>query len=362
MKRLTGFYKKPQTRMKAVILTLVVLVVAGACFILWESKRNCGFYMETYRQMQQSYTEQLGNQLEQLISSGKDDEDIIDHFSKKAEVSANSWMFWIRDDEVLYAKDRQTTDSLREARKRDKFLADLNGQDGIVTTVTVKAEHTHIVGTITAGSYALSKGKVQQHEIYLYLFCSIFLMLAVMAIIGLTGKLNVTEQILLETEGKMKTQNIKLERSGEHTMIGQPASHQESEYEGAGFYDSELIRMFLKKSEDEALMPMQILFADIVMESRYYSRQEIFGVLENLKRFLGKTHVLGEIKKGSFVVLMYKTTYEEAVHIMEQCQESLQQPGNDASIRMELSVAEVTKGRNAAEVYEERVKGGVTGE
>lgn len=362
MNRLAGLFKKPDTRMKAVVVMLAVLALAGLCFIVQENKNNREFYLQTYRQMQQSYTEQLGNQLEELVASGKDETEIITWFSEKAEVSANSWMFWIRGDEVVYAKDRQTTDSLREARKKDTFLADLDGQEGIVTTVTVQTGQANIIGTITAESYALSRAKLQQHEIYLYLFSGIFVMLAVMAVIGLTGKLNVTENALLETEGKMKKQNIKLERSGEQKMIGQPDSHPEAEYEGHDFYDSELIQMFLKKSGDEALMPMQILFADIVMESRYYSRQEIFGALEHLRRFLGKTHVLGEIKKGSFVVLMYRTTYEEAVRIMEQCEESLSQSGGDVPIQMEVSVAEVTEGRRAADVYEERVKGGAVHE
>lgn len=358
MNRLTGFYKKPQTRMKAVLVTLAVLVVAGVCFLLWENKKNREFYLDTYHQMQQSYTDQLGNQLEQLVTSGKDQEEISAWFSKNAEVSANSWMFWIRDDEVVYAKDEQTTDSLREARKKDTFLADLNSQEGIVTTVTVKTGQTNIVGVITSESYALSKTKLPQHEIYLYLFSAILAMLAVMAVISLTAKLNVVENTLLEIEGKMKKQNIKLERSGEHTMITQPDNHSEAEYEEHDFYDSELIRVFLKKSDDEALMPMQILFADIVMESRYYSRGEIFGALENLKRFLGRTHVLGEIKKGSFVVLMYRTTYEEAVRIMERCKESLGRQGDDEAICMEISVVEVKEGQSAMEVYEERLKGG----
>ena len=126
----------------------------------------------------------------------------------------------------------------------------------------------------------------------------------------------------------------------------------------ANLYDAELIRLFLKKSDDPALLPMQLLFANIVMESRYYARQEIFDTLGQLKQFLGRTHVVGEMKKGCFIVLMYQTSPEEAQSVIDRYRSWIRDNGDEARTRMELSVCEVTEDRSALQVCEDYLQGG----
>lgn len=356
MSRLSGVFQKPESRMKAVLIMLAVVVLAGLCFILFENKRNREIYLDMYRDRQQVYTGQLEKQLVHLVAEGADEAAVCSWLSEQAEVSANSWSFCARGELVLFAKDKKTTENLREEKKWDEFLRRIESQDAIVTMIENK-QSGYTLGTITAESYALTQGGVQQHEIYLELLFAILVMLAAMAIIGVTAKLNQVEKNLSQTSHVMRRQNRKLEKSGEKQLTGEEAAS-EPEQETQEFYDSELIRMFLKKSEDEALMPMQILFANITMESRYYTRKEIFDALGKLKEFLGSTHVIGEIRKGSFVVLMYRTTKEQAALIVKNYEESMRQVTDSGRLPMQLSVVEVTEERPAQQVYEDYLKGG----
>lgn len=355
MSRLSRVFEKPESRMRAVLVMLAVIILASAGFLVFENKRNRETYLSMYQSGQYSYTEQLGYRLEQLLSEGAGEAEIASWLSEEAEVSANSWSFCARGDEILFAKDKKTTETLREDKDRDVFLKKINSQDAVVTMVRDKQEEYEI-GTITAESYALTQGGVQQHEIYMILLFAILCMLAVMAVIGVTAKLNQVEKNLKSTSKAMKRQNIKLERTGEQKLSGEEAAP-EPEQGGQEFYDSELIRMFLKKSDEDALMPMQILFARIVMERRYYARQEIFDALDKLKQFLRSSHVIGEIKKGCFVVLMYRTTKEDAAEIVRKYEESLREDASEHLTPMELSLTEVLDGQPALQIYEDFLKG-----
>ena len=195
-----------------------------------------------------------------------------------------------------------------------------------------------------------------QHEMYLYLIFALIMMAGVMTVISLTAKWNQAEKKLTAVSSAMRRQNRKLERRAGQEEEDEPESVMEQD--SANLYDAELIRLFLKKSDDPALLPMQLLFANIVMESRYYARQEIFDTLGQLKQFLGRTHVVGEMKKGCFIVLMYQTSPEEAQSVIDRYRSWIRDNGDEARTRMELSVCEVTEDRSALQVCEDYLQGG----
>lgn len=354
MGKLDRLYKRPETRMKVVIVSLVILVLAVTFFMIKENQAHREKYLNVYHTAQMEYTEQVANQLEMLIKQGEEDDSLVSWMEKKCGVSASSWSFLCRDEVVLFAKDAKTTGNLREEKKKSAFIQNIERQAAVLTlTERQIGGKGYVIGTITDENYALSQGEVQQHEIYLYLMLGIFVMLTVMTVIGLTAKLNQVERSLENTSKTLQQQNIKLEWAGEEAVLPEIQKEEEPERESQSFYDSDIIGMFLSKSDDEALMPMQILFIDLVMESRYYSRKEIFDVMEKVKKFLGRTHVTGEIQKGRFVVLMYRTTPEEAQDILDKCHSFMEQKQRENGIRLKMHIAEVRDGKKAMAVYEE---------
>lgn len=361
MARLTEVFRTPHIRMKAVTITLVIIVLASVLFVIYENRNNRIQYLNMYREKQTEYVRQLGNELDYLVPLGLTDAELTSYFGDNAEVSGNSWMFLCRGEEVVFAKDQTTTDSLREAKDKEIFLEQIKEQDVIFISLVKQINGTsYLVGTVTDEYHALTRGNVIQHEIYIYLVMGVFVMLATMAIMAGTAKLNRVEKELEKTYDTLRRQNIKLEKS-EDCISTEPDSGDiisMEQRESQEIYDAGLIQMFLKKSNDAALMPMQILFTNIVMESRYYSRQEIFDVLEKLKKFLKPSHITGEIMKGRFVVLMYRTDYEEAVCIMNRFREYYEANRTDHSIQFDMYVMEVKEGRTAMDVYAEGLKRG----
>lgn len=357
MGMLLKWYQTPKTRMRAVVVTLAVIVLAGVFFVINENQSNRLYYLETYEQKQQEYTRQLGNQVEMLVLAGTGEQELAEYFVNHAEVSGNSWMFVCRDSEVLFAKDQTTTERLGAFKEKDHFLEDIKGQNLITTTVEQEIKGTvYLTGTVTDEYYALTQGKVLQHEIYIYLVMGILIMLGVMAVICVTAKLNQVQRERHDISKTLQKQNRKLEESESRQILVTETGELAATESESGYYDEELIRMFLQKSDEQELMPMQLLFARIVMEERYYSRQEIFDVMEELKRFLHRSHVIGEIGKGIFVVLMYQTSYETAEDIAEKFTKQMESQNANQQIR--LWIMEVKEGKTALEVYEEGLKKG----
>lgn len=349
LKQLKKLYKDPQIRMPFVITILVLVAAAAGFLIIFESRSNREYYLAVYENNQKLYTEQLAEQVELLMMEGKNDSEVILYLEENAEVSANSWSFICKDKEILFAKDQKTTANLRTAKKKDVFMGQMASQDLILTTsARVLNGNVYMIGTVTDRTYALELGNVPEHEIYLYMIYAAFIMAAVMAIIGIVAKLNYIEKNFLDTSRTLRRQNRKLEQA--EVFADAVEKHMDvPARDGENLYDSELIRLFLQKSDDEGLRPLQIAFVDLIMENRYYSRQEMLDVLEGIKKFIGTTHVLGERKKGSLVILMYRTSRESAEDIVRQYQEYVK---NQKSVPVRIRLVEVKEGQKAIDAYE----------
>lgn len=352
MGKLKQLYVIPKSRMKAVIITLAIVVLVSVLFVINENKNNREAYLDVYRKQQQDYTEQLGNQVEILANENSSPADFIEYFSEKAKVSGSSWMFVCEDDTVVFAKDKTTTNNLRKSAEKETFLLELQEQNYIFTSEEKNVQgRVYLIGTVTDEYYALTSGKVLQHEIYVYLVLGILIMLGVLTVIAMTASLNREQETNQKLEDVLQKQNQKLERT-EEKLIAQPEGELAATSEN-DYYDSELIQLFLQKSECKELRPLQILFLQIEMEERYYSRQEIFDAVDEIKNFLWSTHVIGEIGKGRFVVLMYRTTQEEAAAMMEKIQVLW-----GRQMRFHMKLAEVGEGETALAVYEKHLKEG----
>lgn len=62
------------------------------------------------------------------------------------------------------------------------------------------------------------------------------------------------------------------------------------------------------------------------MGDRYFSRDEIFRIMDFIKGCMGSNHVTAEMSKGNFVVLMYMTDMSTAEQIRDKMLESWKEP------------------------------------
>ncbi len=352
---LTKWFKNSRTRMPAVVILLVILISAGTFYVVAEMEDNRDSYLAAAKIRQKEYTRQLANQLELVVQDGLTEDEIRQYFAEHAEVSGSSWMFLCRGGQVIFAKDMSTTEGLRESKEKDVFLKNLRSQNVILTEREYGTNGSHyLIGVVADREYILQQGNVIKHKIYMYLAVTALAMLAVMAVLVLTAALNKMERKQKMTEKNLYVQNQKLEQTGEALKISKKAESITENKEVTGYYDTKLIEMFLRKSEDPALYPMQIMFVDMVMGERYYSRDEIFKVMEGIKKHLGKYHITGEIQKGRFVVLMYRTEPEAAGNIRQQIEKYF--AGQENADKLIVRICEVKEGDTPFDVYEKGVR------
>ena len=77
-------------------------------------------------------------------------------------------------------------------------------------------------------------------------------------------------------------------------------------------YNEEYKRWMAADLEDADLKPLQILFVNVVMGNRYFTKDQIFNAMERIQDQLRPVEVMGEIRRGRFVILAYRTPYETA--------------------------------------------------
>ena len=120
----------------------------------------------------------------------------------------------------------------------------------------------------------------------------------------------------------------------------------------AEFYNIYTIKMLLQKSEDEELQPLQMILVNVVMGNRYYTKDQIFNAMERIQQQLRPVEVMGEIRRGRFIILTYRTPVEIArkrVRMMEDICKSIEET-EGFTITCQLIEED---GRKAIERFEE---------
>ena len=120
----------------------------------------------------------------------------------------------------------------------------------------------------------------------------------------------------------------------------------------AEFYNIYTIKMLLQKSEDEELQPLQMILVNVVMGNRYYTKDQIFNAMERIQQQLRQVEVMGEIRRGRFIILAYRTPVEIArkrVRMMEDICKSIEET-EGFTITCQLIEED---GRKAIERFEE---------
>lgn len=122
--------------------------------------------------------------------------------------------------------------------------------------------------------------------------------------------------------------------------------------ERAEFYNIYTIKMLLQKSEDKELQPLQMIFVNVVMGHRYYTKDQIFNAMEMIQHQLRPVEVMGEIRRGRFVILAYRTSAETARKRVRKLEEICKSIEKTEGFTITCQLVE-DDGRKAIERFEE---------
>lgn len=355
-------YTSLRSRMLSISLSVFVFILVMVAAIAVELYENQENYITLYEEQQQLFVDQLGKQIQYMYDAGKTDADMVEFLTNEVEASGSRFFVFTKDNEVLFAKNDITTRCLGSLADKSAFYKSIQGQDISIQKAFFTVEKNSYEIAVISDLYTVkADGQLMEHQYYILLAVAIMSLVLVSLLVTLIGSWNRTQKKLEGTRKELDIRNQKMEIISQETgtltgdktdMLTAEAKTGVIKSERAEFYNIYTIKMLLKKSEDEQLKPLQLLFLNVVMEDRYYTKDEIFEAMEIIQESLRKVEVMGEVRKGQFVILAYRTPAQEGKKRLQELKKLCNTIEQEKGIRIFGKLVEEDE-KTALERFEE---------
>jgi hypothetical protein len=303
------------------VMVLFLLVSTFLLLINRELVENRQDYLGAYQLQNQYYVHELAGHLSSQIQNGASDRQLVEYLKTGVATSNSRWFFLAKGSSILYAKNQSTTEGLGSLKNKNTFLKHMGAQQDILLHHVSFEESgvTYVVGVVTSKSGAFNLAAIPRHETFILLVCLSFAaimfaiaMITISTVKRKNGKLKKAEEALVERNNQL---NLLLKEDQEIQQI-LDCPREETKY-----YDDQVLETLLSKSTNIKLFPICLLGIYVVMKDKYYTKNQIFSYIEPIKPLLKPYHVLGEVARGEFVILLYRTSLEEAEFLKQQIYE-----------------------------------------
>ncbi len=336
---------------------IVLLFGVLITMIVLECKENEKNYNAFYQSQLSALSREIDLQLNQLLEKGSTEDEILEYFKENSFVSGSRWIFLSRNEKLIFVKDESTTTHLKD-RSCGRYITKLKADDAIVSYERIQEGADEWgIGIMTKKDYAMNQAGVLGHTMHVILLVGLFTLVltGISLYLLLRYLMEGTKNIRLQEQNREA--NVRLEEVRNEIFSLQyvdPEKNVTEDPEKEMVYDRIFIRKILEDSKNYQLAPMQLMFVDLEMADRYYRKEEIDRITNYLRNFLDKKHLLGEVQKGRFVGVLYKTSPEDAL----QLQKRLMDYWKEESLPIHISVVEVKDLEKAVEVFEENFQKG----
>lgn len=360
--RIKRMYTSIRYRMISISISVVVFIAVMLVAILIELSNNQEQYTTMYRDSQQQVVTQLADTLHYMKESGAADEELVTYLSENVEASGSRFFVLTKAEDVLFAKNDITTKCLGSLSRKDALYKSLRTQAVSELSSTFDQDgSTYEITEFCDMDTVKIEGNLNKHQYYILLTTAIMGLVLVSLLVTMLGYWNRTEKQLKGAEKELDIRNEKMEQISQETgtLTGDKTDLLTKEEvtgiiksKRAEFYNIYTIKMLLQKSEDEELQPLQMILVNVVMGNRYYTKDQIFNAMERIQQQLRPVEVMGEIRRGRFIILAYRTPVEIArkrVRMMEDICKSIEET-EGFTITCQLVEED---GRKAIERFEE---------
>lgn len=337
---------------KVVVFFMLLFLSLFAFLLGRELITNQNGHLASISREQQYYTEQLTNQVEHQMADGHTVDEVVDYLESEVHVSGSRWVFLSVGNTVAFAKNQSTTRSLGELaywyRFRDHIL---DQPDALMEYQTFDyAYKTYRVGLVASRSAVLSEAGIPRHNLFLIMGTGSALMFLVALFLGTVVTLNHTRKDLRGIQQENVAKNKQIQSLLEiAARAREEAVPEEEEDERCMVYDAEMIRNFLRKSDDPKLYPLCYLGICIIMGRKYFSKDEIFSYIDPVKELLASRHLLAEAARGKFVAVLYRTDFEEAEALRLRIKEAWDQKPAVEGLQVGIGIIKVDPDKETAE-------------
>ncbi|HCJ09479.1 MAG TPA: hypothetical protein DHV96_14315 [Lachnospiraceae bacterium] len=320
--RIKRMYTSIRYRMISISISVVVFIAVMLAAILIELSNNQEQYMVMYREGQQQVLSQLADTLRYMAEGGTDDTGLVTYLSENVAASGSRFFVLVKGSDVLFAKNDITTRCLGSLNTKDALYDSLQTQSVSVLSATFEQEgQTYEIAEFYDVDTVKAEADLNKHQYYILLAVAIMGLVLVSLLVTMLGSWNRTEKQLKGAEKELDIRNEKMEQISQETgtLTGDKTDLLTKEEvtgiiksKRAEFYNIYTIKMLLQKSEDKELKPLQMILVNVVMGNQYYTKDQIFNAMERIKHHLRPVEVMGEIRRGRFVILAYRTPVETA--------------------------------------------------
>ncbi len=315
--RIKRMYTSLRYRMVSISVSVIIFIAVMIAAMLVELYNNQEQYISMYQKEQQRYLELLADDFSYRLANGQKQEEIVSYLANDVEASGSRFFVLTCKDTVLFAKNDITTKCLGSLKDKTEFYTSIQKQDVMVEKTSFTGGGNAYELAVVSDVYSVKmEGDLNKHRYYMLLAVAIMGLVLVSLLVTLLGYWNRTEKKLNGAEKELDIRNEKIEKISQETgmLTGDKTDLLTKEEvtgiiksEKAEFYNIYTIKMLLQKSEDAELKPLQIILVKVVMGNRYYTKDQIFNAMGRIQQGLRPVEVMGEVKRGHFVILAYRT-------------------------------------------------------
>ena len=363
-------YTSPNRRIFSISVTVILFIMIFMGCICYELLQNREEVIQAYEDNQEDYLQLLSYNIRSIQETGED-ADVLTFLQEQTVSSGERFFVYTIGSEVLWAKNENTTNTLGKYSEVTEFWKMIRAQDVVVDTVRwTTGQEEYTINVVSDSDSILDRTSTNKHGYYIVIATGLVSVVLLCLLITLLESWNRAEKNLKGTRKELDRRNRKLEKVTSNAGNMELDRDAEDEiakniyvhdrYDSSReFYDNNFLRIMLQKSDDEALKPLHYMFIHLDMMDRYYSRQEIFHFMRKIRSRLHQNEVMGEVKKGFFVILLYRLDEQQAKDRADEIYQYCIRKSENAyrSIRYDLVDVGEKKAVDAYDAYTRKQEG-----
>ena len=306
--------------LKATLFFVVLVFASGIYLTGRELLENQKSYLESLSNQQGYFVDQLQEQMRYMLENGAETPELVQYLSENVQASGKRWVFFAIGNRLVFAKNETTTNDLEELAYWYTFMDYVENQEDMLVKYNTfdYLNKTYRTGLVYSKSAALNEDFISRHNIYTIMVNSIALLALLSLMLGAMISLAGIKKKLRQAEASITEKNAQIESLMESTKnIRSIEMPEEMEANFQKVYDGSFLCEFLERSNDPALFPICFLGISILMGREYFSREQILHYIKPIEGFLSPRYILGEIGRGQFVAILYRTNFAEATKLRD---------------------------------------------
>lgn len=304
--------------LKATLVFVLLIFGLGVYLTGKGLLQNQESYLKSLADQQGYFVDQLQEQVEYMLDQGSDTADITEYLGDRVQASGKRWVFFSIGNRLVFVKNESTTKNLEDLSYWYSFIEYVEEQEDILIKYNTfdYNNKTYKLGLIYSKSAALGEDFISKHNIYTIMLNSIALIGLLSLTLGMSMSLNDLKKKLKAAEDSITERNTKIERLTERARkIENQEIPEVMDSDFQKIYDGDFLRAFLERSDDAGLFPICFLGISILMGKEYFMRDQILSYIQPIEGFLSPRYVLGEVGRGQFIAILYRTNFEQAMHL-----------------------------------------------